>query len=460
MAPRTPALDTLLARLSARLGSRLSVDPDALAGASKDESGLPAGSAGAVAWPTSTEEVASLMREAQDLGVPVVPRGAGTGKAGGCIPQGGELVVDVSRMNRILELRPADMYAVVQPGLITAELDRAAAEHGLMYPPDPASWESCSIGGNIMTNAGGPRAVKYGVTQRYVWGLELVLMGGQVLRCGRRSIKGVAGYDVTSFVVGSEGTLALVTEATMHVVPRPAAVETAWLSFADTVSASRAGERIFQAGIVPRMLEMLDRTAMDAVRAKTSFKVPAGGAAILLETDGQPEEARAQLLRACELAVLAGASDSAVAEAERDREGMRRARRLVSGSLKEAFPYKLSDDVAVPRSRMPELLERAQELGAPRGVLVCAYGHLGDGNVHINLLCRTVEERQAARELRQSVLKLAVSLGGTVTGEHGIGIAKREALLFEQSEGLVSLQRRLKQAFDPAGLLNPGKALP
>jgi glycolate oxidase len=460
MHARTKALETLLVRLNSRFGERISTDPDELAKVSGDESGLPKGNPGAVVWPMATAEVALVAQEAQELGVGLVPRGAGTGKAGESIPLGGELVVDLSRMNKILELRPQDLYAVVQPGLITAELDKAAKEHGFMYPPDPASWESCSIGGNINTNAGGPRAVKYGVTQRYVWGLEVVLAGGKVLRTGRRSIKGVAGYDVTSFIVGSEGTLGLVTEATLHIIPAAPVVETAWLSFADPVTASRASEHIFAAGITPRMLELLDTTAMDVVRPKSAFRLPPAGAAILIECDGRDEGVMRDLERVCEIALARGATESAIAQNDRDREGMRRARRLVSGSLKEAYPYKISDDVAVPRSKMPDLLTRAQELGAPAGIKVAAYGHLGDGNVHINLLCKTADERELAKPVRQEVLRLAVSLGGTVTGEHGIGIAKRSELGFEQSRELIELQKRMKLAFDPGGIINPGKALP
>ncbi len=454
------SLDKLLLKLSRRLGSRVSNEPEALAKVAGDESGLPSGAPAAVVWPASTAEVSLVAQLALEHGVALVPRGGGTGKAGACIPAAGEVVVDLSRMNRLLALEPRDLYAVVQPGLINRELDLAAAEHGFMYPPDPASYESCTLGGNINTNAGGPRAVKYGVTQRYVWGLELVLMGGEVLRTGRKSLKGVAGYDLTSLVVGSEGTLAFVTEATLHIVPAAPAVETAWLSFADLESANRAAEAIFAAGMVPRVLEVLDRRALDSVRPKSSFRLPEAGAGLLVEADGTEESAKECLIRMCELAVARGATDSAIAASGRDREAMRRARRLVSGSLKESFPFKISDDIAVPRSRMGELFAYAEEQAERVGVLSCAYGHLGDGNVHINLLCKTAEEKESAKPVRQRLLAFAVGLGGTITGEHGIGISKREALTLEQSRGLIALQRRLKQAFDPAGLLNPHKALP
>jgi glycolate oxidase len=454
------SLDALLVRLRRVLGARVDNEAEGLAKVAQDESGLPPGRPGGVVWPLSTDEVVTVAREASALGVALVPRGAGTGKAGGCIPQNGELVVDFSRMNRLLELRPQDLYAVVEPGLVNIELDRAAAERGFMYPPDPASLESCSLGGNIATNAGGARAVKYGTTQRYVWGLTVVSASGTVWRMGRRSIKGVAGYDVTSLIVGSEGTLGFITEAVLHIVPSPPFVQTAWLSFDDVATASRAAERIFAAGVTPRILEMLDGPALAAVRPKSAFQVPEAGCALLLETDGREDDAFAELALACQVAADHGATASAVAASERDREGMRRARRLVSSSLKELFPFKISDDVAVPRSRMAELLRAASDACAVANLELAAYGHLGDGNLHVNLLCRNAEQRERARVVRRALLGVAVGLGGTITGEHGIGLAKRDDLALEQSAELIALQRQLKQVFDPQNLINPGKALP
>lgn len=460
VAPTPPALDTLLVRLHRALDGRVSTDGEALASVAGDESGLPPGQPGAVCWPRSTADAQVVAREAAALGVALVPRGGGTGKAGGCIPQGGELVVDFSRMNRLLELRPQDLYAVVEPGLVTLELDRAANEQGFMFPPDPASLESCTLGGNVSTNAGGARAVKYGTTSRYVWGVTLVVPGGDVLRMGRKSLKGVAGYDLTSLVVGSEGTFGFVTEAVLHIIPAPPAIETAWLTFPDVPTASRAAERVFAAGITPRILELLDRPALDAVRPKSELAVPEGGCALLVEADGREEVAFAELARACELFLEHGATASAVATSERDRERMRRARRLVSSCLKEIYPFKLSDDVAVPRSRMAELLEGARAAADEAGVRLANYGHLGDGNLHVNLLCRDLAEREKARAVRRRILSVVVGLGGTISAEHGIGLTKRNELPLEQSAALIAMQRRVKSAFDPHNLMNPGKALP
>jgi glycolate oxidase len=461
MATRSVAIDTLLTRLAPVLGERLRTDAEALAKVGGDESGLPAGTAAAAAWPVSRDEVVALAREAFLLGVPLVPRGAGTGKAGACIPGAGEVVVDFSRMNRIRELRPDDLFAVVEPGVVNQTLDQAASEHGFMYPPDPGSFESCTLGGNVATNAGGMRAVKYGVTRRYVWGVELVLASGEILRLGRRSIKGVGGLDLTSLVVGSEGTLGFITEATLHIIPAPPAVETAWLTFADVLAASRAADRIFARGHVPRMMEVMDAPALAAIRPLAEVAFPErAGACLLIETDGPEGRALDDLLAIAELATDAGALESAIARKEKDREAMRRARRLVSSSLKERFARKIADDVAVPRSRMGELFARAAELALGRGIPWCAYGHLGDGNLHLNLLCTTEEERRRAEPVRRELLALTVALGGSISGEHGIGLAKRDVLTLELPRPLLALQEQVKAVLDPKGLMNPGKVFP
>lgn len=455
---RRPHLDTFLTRVHAKLGARLRTDAEALAAVGTDASAAPAGTAAAVAFPTSTADVVLLAKEAHALGVPLVPRGAGTGKAGACVPAADEVVVDLSRLNRLLSLKPHDLYAVVQPGMITAELDRTANTVGLMYPPDPASLESCTLGGNIATNAGGPRAVKYGVTERYVWGLEVVVPGGDVLRLGRRSIKGVAGLNLAALFVGSEGTLGFITEATLHLVPAPLGVETAWLSFADPMAASAAAEALFAAGFLPRMLELLDAPALTAVRPQSTFRIPAAGAALLVETDAPTEAAaRDELLRLCERAMTAGAHDAIVAKNEAEREAMRRARRLVSSALRAQFALKMSDDLAVPRSQMPALLQEAQRAAAAAGIAASAYGHLGDGNLHVNLLCATPDERARAQGVRHALARFAVALGGTVSGEHGIGLTKRALLPLEHDATLLAWEKRLKATFDPTSIMNPGK---
>ncbi|MEZ4270951.1 MAG: FAD-linked oxidase C-terminal domain-containing protein, partial [Myxococcota bacterium] len=394
--------------------------------------------------------------EAHALAVGVVPGGGGTGKAGACIPRPDEVVVDLSQMNRILEIHPADGYAVVEGGVINAVFDRELNTLGYMYPPDPASRESCTLGGNIATNAGGPRALKYGVTANYVWGTEVVLPGGDVVRPGRRSIKGVAGLNISALMVGSEGTLGFVSRATLRIVPMPRDVQTAWLSFVDAATASRAAEKIFAAGLMPRMMEVLDRLSMDLVRPVSTFQIPKAGAALLVETDGPEGYALNELTRLCEIATDHGAQDSAVATNEKQRLAMRRARQLVSSRMKEAYPHKISDDIAVPRSQMVTLLDYAEQRAAKHSVTLATYGHMGDGNLHINLLCDK-KQRPMAEEARTHVLKFAISIGGTISGEHGIGLTKRHQLPWQQASELLTLQQTLKHGFDPQGIMNRGK---
>ena len=449
-------MDTFKARLHPVLGPRLRDDTEALQRVAGDESSVAPQAPAAVLCPHNVAEVSQIARQAAELGIGLVPRGAGTGKAGGCVPLAGQVVVDVSGLNQLKQMCADDLYAVVQPGLINRQLDLAAQQVGLMYPPDPASWESCSIGGNIATNAGGPRAVKYGVTQAYVWGLQVVLAGGEVLAVGRRCIKGVAGLAMASLFVGSEGTLGIVTEAIMHLVPAPRGVSTAWLVFANPQAASQATSRIFRAGIVPRMLELLDAPALRAVAPHVTWPMPAGQAALLVETDGSDDTvAMQQMQRLCE---AAAPEQSLVAPSEQAAEAMRRTRRLVSSSLKRQYPYKISDDIAVPRSQMPALLTEAHRQAQRAGLAASAYGHMGDGNLHINLLCETPEQRAATSLVRRALYTFAVQHGGTMSGEHGIGLAKRSALDIEMNDGQLAAQRRIKAALDPAGIMNPGKS--
>lgn len=450
------SLGALIADLAPVLGDALLTSEDARRHASADWSGLSPVLPAAVVRARSKEDVVFLARAAERHRVGIVPRGAGTGKVGGAIPREDQVVLDLSAMNRILRFEPEDQYAVVEPGVLTVELDRRAAEHGLMFPPDPASWETSTLGGNIATNAGGPRALKYGVTGRYVWGVELVLAGGEVVRAGRRSLKGVTGFDLTSLIVGSEGTLGIVTEATVHLIPAPRFVEGAWLGVASELEAERLASRIFRAGFLPRSLELLDAEALAAVREEA--EVPsAEPVAVHVELDGNAPSVRSELEALCR---AAAATSAYLARDDSDRERLRALRRSASNALKRRFPFKLSDDIAVPRSQMHAFIAQAKAMAAERGLRIAAYGHLGDGNLHLNRLAATADERERAGGLRDAFLDLALSLGGTLTAEHGIGLTKRDALAREHSPGLIALQRRVKAAFDPHGLMNPGKIFP
>jgi len=413
----------------------------------------------AVARPRRAEEVARIIELANRFGFPVFPRGAGTGKTGASLALGRGLVLDLAGMNRILELDPQDMVARVEPGVITSTLQAAAEAQGLYYPPDPASRETSTLGGNLATCAGGVRAVKYGVTRDYVLGLKAVLGSGEVIRTGTRTVKGVVGYDLTRLLVGSEGTLGVITEVTLKLVPRPPAKATLAGVFPDLETAARAVNGLLRAGSWPAALEFLDRTVLRAVEGELPFELgPREGALILVELDGSQAAVREESGQAAQ--VLAGLGGRVVrAGNDREAEALWAARRSVSESLKKLKPHKVSEDVAVPRSRLPEAVRRLEELGRETGLLVAAYGHAGDGNIHVNILSEPGEEARVAEAVGR-VFRIALDLGGTLSGEHGVGLTKAAYLGWELGPLEIGLMKRLKALFDPKGILNPGKIFP
>lgn len=436
-------------------------DPDVFDPYSHDWSGAAPCLPDLVVRAESTADIQTVLAVATEHRVPVTPRGLGTGKSGGALPVFGGIVLSLERMNQVKEVSKDDMLVVTQAGAITETVMHAAEAEGLFYPPDPNSFKICSIGGNVACNAGGPRAVKYGVTKHYVLELEIVLPTGQVMRVGKRTLKHVTGYDLAGMIVGSEGTLGIITECVMRLVPKPAAVQTSLVSFANVRQASVALTKVLASGVVPRTLELLDHHALDAVRAKTPGRFPDNaGALIILETDG-PNETRAfeDLERAASLCLDEGALDVLVAQDEAQRERIWEPRRILSVTLKETAEKKISEDIVVPRSRLPEMLERVGRISERRQIRVASYGHAGDGNLHVNVLFDKASEDRA-RLAVEDVFKAAVELGGTLSGEHGIGLLKRDYLPFEHSVDKMALQRSLKATLDPAGILNPGKILP
>lgn len=437
-------------------------DPDFLSNYGRDESHLSGYPPAAVVFAENRADVEEVLRFSVAEGVPVTPCASRTGKSGGSIPVHGGISLSLERMDRILSLEPENLTATVQPGVITGRLMAAVEEVGLFYPPDPNSWETCSIGGNVATNAGGPLALKYGVTSDYVLGLEAVLPGGKVIRTGRRTLKGVAGYDLTSLLVGSEGTLAVITEITLRLIPRPREVRTALCIFPDTVSAARAVTSILAGGILPRTLELFDDAAIAASSRKGPFRFPAeAGAAILAETDGDEGEAvMASLARLAEIATEAGALDVLLAQNESQKRDLWATRRQVSGALRELYPRKISEDVAVPLGSIPEAIARFKEIGTAHGFAVATYGHAGDGNLHTNVLYHRDDQLPEVEACLADLMRATLEFGGTITGEHGVGLAKKPYLPWEQGEGVISLQKQLKAVFDPRGLLNPGKIFP
>jgi glycolate dehydrogenase FAD-linked subunit len=441
---------------------RLVLDREKLEAYGRDESELGTFPPNVAVAVESAEEVRTIFAVASRHRVPVVPVAARSGKSGGVLALQGGIAISLERMNRILEISPDDLIARVQPGVNTGLLQAEVEKHGLFYPPDPNSLELCSIGGNVAENAGGPRALKYGVTREYVLGLTAVLPTGEIVRLGKRSIKGVAGYDLTALLVGSEGTLGIVTEITLKLLPRPRHVATGLVVFPSVAAAARAVTKVLTAGILPRCLELLDDVALAAAARTSAYRFPAdAGAALLVETDGNDADAVfGELVRLAEVVQSDAQGDVIVAQNEAQRRDIWETRRYLSVNLKTLHPLKLSEDVAVPRSRIPEMVERAKAVGARLGLAVATYGHAGDGNLHCNVLFDRAEERPKVDEAVAEILRAAVDLGGTITGEHGVGLAKRDFLAYEQGEAVVALERRLKAVFDPLGLLNPGKIFP
>ena len=467
-APRARGVSDIAAVLERELGADRVIGPghERLDDYGRDESALPEFYPPACAvLVESTAEAAAVLRICLERRVPVTPRGAGSGMCGGALPLEGGVVLSTERMTRIKEIDPGDLVAVVEPGVVTGTLQAAVEAQGLFYPPDPASLEFCSIGGNAATNAGGPRAFKYGVTREYVLGLEVALMGGEVLRCGRRTSKGVTGYDLVAGFVGTEGTFGVITELIVKLLPNPPAAATVLGVFRDVLAAGTAISALLRDGLRPRVLELADRHSIDHVRPKSRYRFPAdAGAIVLLEVDGDPEAMDAMMekigLRCDEL----GALDVLAATEPADRRAIWEARRLISPSLKQAYRIKVNEDVCVPRGKIVEMLARVDRVSAETGIPCAVFGHAGDGNLHVNLLSNDDPADPAVRAkmwaAAEQIFVHTIALGGTLSGEHGIGLTKRDYVHLEQSEQLIEWQRRWKLMWDPANLLNPGKKLP
>jgi glycolate oxidase len=458
--PGRAAVDRAKIELERRLGpSKVLTSTDACAPYASDDSDVGGRPPDVVVIAASAGDVAATLAIADACEVPVTPRAGGTGRTGGAVPVAGGIVLATHALARIKEIDRANLVAVVEPGVITAVLHEAVEREGLFYAPDPSSLDTCCIGGNVAENAGGPRAFKYGVTRDWVLGLEACLVGGRVVRTGKRTVKGVTGYDVTALLVGSEGTLGVFTEVTLRLVPKPPTVATALALFSDVRAAAGAVEDIVAAGIVPRCLEMLDASTLDAVRSAGVSIDPRAGAMLLVEVDGEGAEAVLERLGGV-AAERPGCIDVVVAQDATQRDRLWAARRMLSRATRKLARHKLSEDIVVPRTRIVELLDRADDIGAATGVRHLAYGHAGDGNLHVNFLWNDDAERPAVDRAIEMLMRATVELGGTLSGEHGIGVSKAKYLRLEQSDDLIALQRDIKRAFDPKDLLNPGKIFP
>lgn len=440
---------------------KVSADPDILAQHAGDKwyaAVLPE----AVAFPESTEDVSLLMRYASSMNIPVTARGGGVGYVGGCVPVRGGISLSLERMNRILEITPEDGVAVVEPGVITADLQREVRAQGWFYPPDPASRKECSLGGNIATNAGGPRCLKYGVTKAYVLGLTVVLASGEVVECGGRTHKNKTGFDLGDLFIGSEGMLGIITRAILRIIPHPETVGALSASFPHFPLAAAAVQQILNRGHLPSALEITDSFTLQAARAYLGNNaLPSGSRGhLIVEVDGRTAAVNEELDSLCSLLEECGATDILRANTEAQAEAIWQLRREFSYSLKATGMTKLNEDIVIPRSRLVELVEFCESMHRETGLDIACFGHAGDGNIHTNIMVDDYadpEKKALADSCVDRLFRWVLENGGTITGEHGIGLAKAKWFRDAVGEGAFHLHTLVKSTLDPKNLLNPGK---
>ncbi|ASR38660.1 FAD-linked oxidase [Prauserella marina] len=452
----------LLSDLRAALGAEaVLTDPDVTAAYARDEMPLaPSGKPLAVVLPADVAGVRAVVRCCSAAGVPIVPRGAGSGISGGANAIEGCVVLVTTKLDRIVEIDADNRLAVVEPGVVNLKLREAVAEHGLFYAPDPSSFDWCTIGGNLATNAGGLCCVKYGVTADSVLGLDVVLADGSLLTTGRRTVKGVAGYDLTKLFVGSEGTLGVITRATLALRPLPHAPGTLVAAFGSSRDAGAAVSGVVRAGLVPSLMEIMDATTIDAVQRHLNTDLGAGtegGTLLLCQSDVGGEAATAELAAIAKVCEAAGAELVHATDDFAEGELLMKARRSVHYAI-SAYGATMTDDVCVPRTRIAELIEGCERISAEAGLKIAVCGHAGDGNMHPTVVYDAAVESEFGRAKRafDAILELGLSLGGTITGEHGVGKFKQEWLERELGPIGLDVHRRLKKALDPGNLFNPG----
>ncbi len=416
-----------------------------------------------VVFAENTDDVSKVLNYANRVGVPVTTRGAGVGYVGGCVPVEGGIALSTARMNRILEICPADGVVVVQPGVITGELQAAVRNLGWDYPPDPASLKECSIGGNVATNAGGPRCLKYGVTRNYILGLEVVLADGTVIRCGGRLHKNKTGFDLLGVFVGSEGMLGIVTEITARIIPKAKSRGMLAAVFPNFAAAAATVQRILQEGHLPSALEITDAFTLAAARAKLGAEVfPPGDGHLIVEIDGRPTAVEYELEELGALLAECGAEDFRIARGDTECEAIWDLRRAFSYSLRDTGLTKLNEDIVVPRGKLVELVEFARALEKETGIAMACFGHAGDGNIHTNLMVDNYADEQVRAKADAALDRLftwVLDQGGAITGEHGVGLAKKRWIRQALGDDLFLLHQRIKKTLDPNGILNPGKFL-
>ncbi|MDD2465461.1 MAG: FAD-linked oxidase C-terminal domain-containing protein [Desulfobulbus sp.] len=411
----------------------------------------------------STEEISRIVRLADREKIPLLPRGAGSGFTGGSLPIHGGIVLVLTQMNRILEIDTDNLIAVVEPGVVTGDLQREVEQLGLFYPPDPASKDFSTLGGNIAECAGGPRCVKYGVTRDYVLGLTVVTPKGDIIQTGGRTMKNVVGYDLTRLFVGAEGTLGVVTQIILRLLPKPEARKTMLVAFASIEGAAEGVSTIIRGKIIPTTLEFMDGSAISCVRKATPLDLPeACQAVLIIEVDGAKDQLDGQVARILELISSLGILETRIAETPEESEAIWKVRRAVSPSLRNLNPNKFNEDIVVPRSRVPEMIRALEKISAHYQVPIVNFGHAGDGNIHVNVMVDLKEPgmEEKVEKVLKEIFKTAVSLNGSVSGEHGIGTAKAPYIGIELSPETLATMRAIKQALDPNNIMNPGKIFP
>ena len=414
----------------------------------------------AAVWPESTEHVAEIVKFANEHRIPIVPRGAGTSLSGGVIPIRGGIIVDLSRMNRILEMSIENRYVRVQAGVVCDDLNRALAKHGFTFPPDPASSSVATIGGNVATNAGGIKGAKYGTTRDYVLGLQVVLPTGEVMHTGSYTMKCVSGYDLAKLFVGAEGTLGVITEITLKINPLPRHAMTAVATFTKLEDAGKAIFQTMTSGVLPSVMEILDKVTLKSIKENTDIDLPDAEALILTETDGYTwEEVEAQMEVVLRILKQNHPVMIKTAKDEKDRLNLWKARKSSYATLARVSKSFVLDDVTVPISRIPDLLVGIQEIAQKHGLVIATYGHAGDGNLHPQLLYDEYDPKQVEKTERaeEEIFQLAISLKGTLSGEHGIGLSKANYMTLEHDPVEMALMRQIKKTLDPNNIMNPGK---
>ena len=417
----------------------------------------------AVVFPGNTNEVSAIMALAHKHNIFVVPRGAGTGMSGGGLAVRGGMIMAMTRFNRILSIDKENLIAHVEPGVITGQFQEEVEKQGLFYPPDPSSAAYCTLGGNIAECAGGSRAVKYGVTRDYVLGLEVVLPSGQVITTGVQTAKGVVGYDLTRLIVGSEGTLGIVTKIILRLLPLPETVRTLSAVFQRIEDAASAVAAIMCSGIIPRTLEYMDQAAIQCVEDYLHIGLPVDAAAMLLvDVDGSSDTCNVAIEHLASICKNQQARQVTLARNEEDRTALWQARKAISPALFRLAPDKINEDIVVPRSKIPAMVKWVKELQKQSGLTMVTFGHAGDGNIHCNIMLdkRDREVLKKAEAAVEAIFKKTISLGGTISGEHGVGVSKAPYLTMEIGPEEMALMKRIKTSFDPKGILNPGKIFP